>query len=135
MSKHNSSSEAARVAGAIRGQRFRSAHRLRTRADFARVYQQGRRARGKHILVVAALSDQPKGARLGLSVGRKYSKSAVLRNHAKRLFREAFRLLGGELPAWDIIIIPLVPSHKFKIQELHDELMTLIPKLDRKLAK
>jgi len=135
MSKHNSSSEATRVAGAIRSQRFRSAHRLQKRADFARVYQQGMRARSQHILVVAALSDQPQGARLGLSVGRKYSKSAVLRNHAKRLFREAFRLLVSELPAWDIIIIPLVPGHKFNLHQLRDELMTLIPKLARKLTK
>ncbi|HJM39967.1 MAG TPA: ribonuclease P protein component, partial [Planctomycetota bacterium] len=67
---------------------FRRAHRVRSRADFALIYGQGVRARGNHILIVATPNDQPSGARLGLSVGRKYSPSAVFRNRAKRILRE-----------------------------------------------
>ncbi|MDP6849886.1 MAG: ribonuclease P protein component [Planctomycetota bacterium] len=112
---------------------FRRAHRVRSRADFAHIYGQGVRARGRHILLVATLSNHPAGARLGLSVGRKYSPSAVLRNQAKRVLREVFRHIRAELPAWDFIVIPLRAGKKLPPAELEEEWTSLIPKLAQKM--
>lgn len=45
-------------------------------------------------------------ARLGISVGRRFG-SAVARNRAKRLIREAFRQIRHELPpGLDLIVVP-----------------------------
>ena len=95
---------------AVRRLRLPRAARLRSRADFARVYRDGARARGELILVVAApppadLDGLP-GARLGLSVGRRFERSAVGRNRVKRLLREAFRLERHALPELDLVLIP-----------------------------
>jgi ribonuclease P protein component len=43
-------------------------------------------------------------ARLGLSVGVRAAGSAVRRNRLKRLVRESFRRVKGELPAVDLVV-------------------------------
>ena len=107
---------------AARRLRLPRAARLRSRADFSRVYRDGARARGDLILVVAAhppaaagsdagrdeapAAAPPVGPRLGLSVGRRFERSAVGRNHVKRLLREAFRLERHALPPLDLVLIP-----------------------------
>jgi ribonuclease P protein component len=85
--------------------RFIARHHLRKEADFARVY--GRRATASdETLLVYVDRNGLEHARLGLSVSRKVG-SAVVRNHWKRILREAFRLSRDELPAdVDVVVIP-----------------------------
>ena len=76
--------------------RFPKRYRMRTMADFRRVFQYRCAARQGPLLVLAA----PNGLehpRLGLSVSKKLGK-AVVRNRWKRLIREAFRLSRQQLP-------------------------------------
>ncbi|HEX9793087.1 MAG TPA: ribonuclease P protein component [Planctomycetota bacterium] len=110
----------------------RASHLLR-KADFDRVYRQGARARGRFILVVAAAGMQPGTARMGLSVSRRYSRSAVVRNRARRCLREAFRLVRAELPHLDLVLSPLVSGRRCGTRELRDELVTLLGRIERKL--
>jgi ribonuclease P protein component len=114
---------------------------MQSQKDFAWVYRHGVRARGQLILVVAA--ERPKDndrspgfARVGLSVSKKYAKSAVIRNRARRCFRESFRLLRPELAAMDYILIPVAEKlHAYSMPEVRAELIRLIPKIDRKWAR
>ncbi len=79
-----------------RGEGFPKEARLRSSAEFRRVYASGARYDGRFMTAFV----MPNGLgrhRLGVTVSRKTSTRAVLRNRAKRLLREAFRLSGGEL--------------------------------------
>jgi ribonuclease P protein component len=86
-------------------QRFPLSHRLRTSAEFKRVYER-RRSAGDNLLVVYGCLNGLTHPRLGLSVSRKVG-NAVARNRWKRLLREAFRLQVPQLPAGvDLVIVP-----------------------------
>jgi len=83
--------------------------RLSRSADFDRVYREGRSHANRHLVVYsfprseeeAAASD----ARLGVSVGRKVG-GAVERNRVKRLLREAFWSVSGQLPdGHDFVVV------------------------------
>ena len=63
--------------------------RLRRRAEFRVVYQQGMKSRGVN-LVVFALETSSAMVRLGITATRK-TGSAVVRNRARRRIRELFR--------------------------------------------
>jgi ribonuclease P protein component len=85
--------------------RFRREYRLRSQADFDRVYATKAYAADEVLVVNAALSDLPY-PRLGLSVSRKVG-NAVCRNAWKRRIREAFRLARPRLPAGiDLVVRP-----------------------------
>lgn len=109
--------------------------RLRRSKDFQRTYAQGVRVRGPSILVVAAPGLNPDTPRLGLSVGRKYSKSAVIRNRLRRRLKAVFRETRPDLPCLDLVVVPLRPLHPYPYDDLRDELMTLIRKASRKLSR
>lgn len=106
---------------------------MRSSRDFSRVYRTGVRVRGSLILLVAAPRLNPGPPRLGLSVGRKFSKRAVVRNRARRVFREAFRLARPELPPMDLVLIPVGPPRgDFRTPLAKEQLVQLAAKAMRK---
>ena len=106
---------------------------MRRQRDYSRVYSQGVRARGQLILVVAAPGDNPLTARMGLSVGRKFNKSAVIRNRTRRVIREAFRLERAHLPHADLILIPVARDQEYTTTSVAPELRRLVAKLAKRL--
>jgi ribonuclease P protein component len=79
------------------------AARLRRRRDFLQVQQRGKRLYSGDVLIVARA---PEGARprIGITVSSKVG-NAVERNRVKRWVREAWRALGTDLPAVDLVVI------------------------------
>lgn len=106
---------------------------MRSSGDFSRVYKTGVRVRGSFILLVAAPRLNPGPPRLGLSVGRKFSKKAVVRNRCRRVFRESFRLARPELPDFDLILIPMgTPRPELGTRACRAELIELAQKAAQK---
>lgn len=118
-----------------RSARLPSHCRMRLKREFDRTYRDGVRARGASILIVAAPSSHPRGPRYGLSVGRKFSRSAVERNRVRRVLREAFRLSRAELPPLDLVLIPQDARRRWRTPEAAEELLALARKAARKLAE
>jgi ribonuclease P protein component len=83
--------------------RFPRTARVRARADFDRIFKQGRRV----ALPVLALHWQADdgGPRLGLAVSRKVDPHAVGRNRIKRVLRDAFRQLRAQLPPGAYVLV------------------------------
>ena len=93
--------------------------RLNRQDQFALVRAKGHSCAGRYC-VVNILEMPPDGiGRAAFSISRRYSKLAVERNRARRLFREAYRRLRERLPvAWVIFI----PRHKMLSAKLDDVL-------------
>lgn len=78
--------------------------RLTQSEDYARVRREGR-SRAHPLLILAAAPNGGDAVRVGLTVGKK-AGSAVARNRAKRLLREAIRpRLPSLVPGHDIVLI------------------------------
>lgn len=111
--------------------RFSRALRVRRQLDFQRAMRGGWRAGDARLVVTARRNGLPH-ARLGLAVGRRFG-SAVQRNRAKRLLREAFRLIHRTLPpGLDLICIPRA-GVTLTLATCQESLRQLAARLDRRL--
>ena len=85
----------------------RKRRRLSRSGEFERVYREGRSHASRHLVVYAfpRAEDADTEPRLGVSVGRKVG-GAVERNRMKRLLREAFWSVSGDLPdGFDFVLV------------------------------
>jgi ribonuclease P protein component len=78
---------------------------LHCRRDFLHVKEKATVYMGKRIVVQITESPDDE-TRLGIIVSRRYNKSSVKRNRARRLIREAYRLIKNRIfsPVWLVII-------------------------------
>ena len=126
-------------------------HRLKHRQDFQHVYQQGICCGGRY-LVVRALSslkptpslenhtspplssgEQPsiKPTQIGISISRKVSKKAVVRNRIKRRIRAVFLELLPEIsPGWKIVVVVRSPAIECEYEHFLRELKKLLRKAE-----
>ncbi len=83
--------------------RMRRGPRLSTRAEFSRVYREGRRYAGESLVLYVRQTEASR--RTAVTAGRGLS-NAVARNRAKRRLREALRKLEDRLcPRGDIVVV------------------------------
>jgi ribonuclease P protein component len=103
---------------------FPRAARLLSLRDFARLRTASRRVGTRHLSAEVAVSET-EGARLGLAVSKRVSKSAVHRNRIKRIARDSFRRHRAQLPAVDILVIARSSADLEDNPSLHAEFARL----------
>jgi len=108
--------------------RLRRAHKLRKAREYSAVFAQRRRLASEHFQL-GFRSNGLNSARLGIAVGKKQAHHAALRNLVKRLCRESFRGLRGDLPCYDIVLKLVAPLGRVDRAELRAELDSLLAKL------
>jgi ribonuclease P protein component len=114
-------------------------YRLRRRQDFQQVYQKGRRRTGTHLSVTVLLrprsldnpaAQRPDATCFGISIGKKVSKKAVVRNLIKRRIKGALRQSIGQILPGKMVVITCKPSiigcdYDEILRELEKLLLTL----------
>jgi ribonuclease P protein component len=104
--------------------RFPRHVRVRARADFDRIFKQGRRTASPLFSLHVHPAAHP--ARLGLAVSRKVDPHAVGRNRIKRVLRDAFRKLQSQLPGGDYVVVARVGASKCENNALREAFVGLL---------
>lgn len=104
------------------------AHRLRTSADFDRVFAAGKRANAGPVSAVVASSGSNEPARIGITVA-KGTGSAVARNRVKRRLREIARAELSCIPAGtDVVLVARQEASTKDFQDLADSVRRALRK-------
>ncbi|MDZ3799585.1 MAG: ribonuclease P protein component [Xanthomonadales bacterium] len=88
--------------------RFPRSARVRLRAEYALVFEKGRRSADP--LFALHWLARPHAPRLGLAVSRKVDPRAVGRNRIKRVLRDATRRLRPQLAGGDYVVVARVAA-------------------------
>jgi len=110
--------------------RFPKQRRLLRPSEYQRVFDARCVATDGTVRLFAAVNGLGH-ARLGLAVSRKVG-GAVVRNRWKRAVREAFRQSQHELPALDLVCIPLADATP-DVRQLTVTLPALAKRLEKKV--
>lgn len=93
-------------------------NRLTKRADFSLIYKNGSYAACDGI-AIKFLRTGNSTTRIGFSVGKNYSKKATVRNHAKRVLREAVKShLATLKPGYDLVVMASPSKKTLEFKEL-----------------
>ena len=110
---------------------LRKQDKLRTRKDFDALKEHGKACRDPFftVLVRAAEPDDPvRNLRYGIICSRKLHHSAVVRNRARRLITETFRLCKENILPCGILVIPRRAIFGAKQQEVQEHLLRTLKK-------
>lgn len=86
--------------------KFPKEYRLLKRVQFKRVFEKPQKCFGG-AMVLFYRDNGLAYARLGLAVTKRNIPKAVERNRLRRIIRESFRVHGGQLKGFDIVVLPL----------------------------
>ena len=123
--------------------RFPASHRIRHQSDFARLRTEGSRYDCGSFVLNAAPPSAAEGTlprdyvRLGIVASKKMvGNRAVMRNRAKRVFRQIFHTHPEAFPAgWDVIVIARRAFSEQTVEELTAKYLEGARRLVAKITK
>lgn len=103
---------------------------IRCRSQFAYVRKHGKARYGRQMIATVVPAPDQR-ARLGVIVSKKFNNKAVHRNRARRLMKEAYRLLrhGLTTPVWVVLIARKQLADR-SLHEVQAELIWVLKKAD-----
>ena len=107
-------------------------HRLRDRKDYRAVYAQGIRRYSPHLTLIALANHDScckclLQTTFGISISKKVSKKAVVRNRIKRQLKGAIRTYLKEIePGWKVVIVVKPKAIECKYEHFLRELEELL---------
>nr|WP_263858253.1 ribonuclease P protein component [Waterburya agarophytonicola] len=111
------------------------AQRLRNRKDYRAVYDRGIRCYSPNLTLIALNAKQneicasPTASMFGISISKKVSKKAVVRNRIKRQIKGIIRSQGKAIaPGWKIVIVVKPKAIECKYEHFLRELEELLKK-------
>ncbi len=114
------------------GFRLPKENKIRKRGEFQEVYAKGIRLRGR-FMTAFVMASKTSFHRIGITASRKAIGNSVMRNRAKRLLREAFRLSSFELSEleanYDWVLNARKDILDIKMEESLEEFRELISKI------
>ena len=108
------------------------AHRLRDRKDYRAVYEQGIRRYSPHLTLIALPVKENQNTVIsattfGISISKKVSKKAVVRNRIKRQIKGVIRTyLQSVNPGWKVVIVVKPKAIECKYEHFLRELEELL---------
>jgi ribonuclease P protein component len=99
-------------------------HRFRTQGSYGAILRSARKIRGDHAILHVAPA-RGGVSRLGIAIARRVLPSAVDRNRARRLVREAFRRHAVKRAGLDLVIAFRAPFDT-RAAALRDEIRFLL---------
>ncbi|WP_319421367.1 ribonuclease P protein component [Pleurocapsa sp. FMAR1] len=109
------------------------AYRLRNRQDYRAVYKQGIRRYSPHLTLIALVTPKQLGAvsttvtMFGISISKKVSKKAVVRNRIKRQIKGVIRSqIKAITPGWKVVIVVKPKAIECKYEHFLRELEELL---------
>jgi ribonuclease P protein component len=106
--------------------------RIRHRIDFLRVQKTNVRVTSRHFVFLLATSPRSDLGRMGITVSRRIG-TAVVRNRARRLVREAARRVPELVPAGiDLVLVWRAPPERMRMQDALAEFQEVAPLIGRR---
>lgn len=106
---------------------FRPHEHIRQRAEFQQIYERGAKMHSRYAIVFI-LPTERAWSRLGIAATKKLG-GAVVRNRAKRLIREAFRLCKIDgATGLDIVVVPKRELLDASLNALETEYRSILTK-------
>ena len=109
--------------------RLLKSDKLTLKSDFDAVKNEGRSAAGALLVAAAAVSENGR-LQTGVICGRKFCLKAVVRNRARRLVWESFRMLKSEIKPCRLVFIPRQRIKQAQCADVTREMKKLLRKLD-----
>jgi ribonuclease P protein component len=112
----------------VTAEKFPRAVRIVRSSDYQAIYKTGFKIHSSHF-VLFSRGNTLGHSRLGITASRKVG-GAVVRNRAKRMFREIFRRLFNQIPnRFDMVINAKSNCHGVSYEDLRTEFLTAVKKL------
>lgn len=108
----------------LKSHQFPRAVRIRSRSDYLRIQNTGRKERGRYLILLTTENDRAV-SRFGITVSKR-NGNAVRRNRIKRKIREIQRLNRSRIcPGNDVVVIARPMASKAAFSQLENEYLDL----------